>query len=308
MNEWYQIWLTHNIYKFGYKYKYIHYTYMELDWYVDDNNENSILFNGSSIIAFKTKQKVDIDDCTPNSIKNKKELNVNECFNLNLNVTNKFKLLEILNYLSYVSNNLRTIIRNKNLISGFDADNYQSLLKYLRWLYDACDNIKKHFIYTKRKDINPDSQFKPFKTSSYKFCNFKDGCSIHRHKNKTCDKNHFVFDMVLIDIGKLIESLELITKDDLTNINWIFSDKCLKIKMIENTPFTFDKINYIDSELATKNHTATDNTHSDTQNIYYIDKNTIFKCFDVISYVLNKMYEEASTFINLNIQSFQINL
>ena len=34
-----------------------------------------------------------------------------------------------------------------------------------------------------------------------------------------------------------------------------------------------------------------------------IAKNIIFKCFDVISYVLNKMYEEAYLFINFNIHS-----
>ena len=39
------------------------------------------------------------------------------------------------------------------------------------------------------------------------------------------------------------------------------------------------------------------------ENIVFIDKNTVYKCFDVISYVFNRMYEEAYLFINYNIFS-----
>jgi len=222
---------------------------------------------------------------------------------LDLENLDKYRLLEILNYLSFVSNNLRTIIRNKTLISGFDKDNFNNLIDYLKWLYTACDKIKDHFISIKRNSLATDNLFKPFKTSSYKFCNFKNTCSIHKNKNKICDKNHFVVDMVLIDIGKLIESLELITKTNLDNINWIFSDKVLKITINNDTyssnnsdDVLFEQLDYIE------------NNYVNLPNEFLIDKNIIFKCFDVISYVLNKMFEEGTSFLNYNIPSLQINI
>jgi len=275
---------------------------MDLDWCIEENINNSTLFNDNSIISHnnveKSKQAKVVNTVINNinPIKNKKELIVDECFNLELEVNDRLKVFEILNYLSFVSNNLRTIIRNKNLILGFDNELYNEMIRYLIWLYDACSSVKKHFICTKRKDLNIDNVFKPFKTSSYKFCNFKNSCSIHKNKSKTCDKNHFVFDMILIDIGKLIESLELITDTHkyLDNINWIFAEKILKITINDDSTYSFEKLDKVD------------NIHSDIPNVYYIDKNIIFKCFDVNSYVLNKMFEESSTFLNYNIQSYQI--
>jgi hypothetical protein len=223
-------------------------------------------------------------------------MNVNECFNLILDTNHKFKILEILNYTSFVSNNLRTIIRNKNLISGFDQNNFNDLMKYLHWLKNACDKVKIHFNCNKKKENPNDLLFKPFKTSSYKFCNYKNSCSIHKNKYKICEKNHFVFEMVLNDINKLIESLNIITVNDLDYLNWIFYDNCIKITVSDDLSYTIEKLE------------PDANIQEDTLNIYFINKNVIFKCFDVISYVLNKMYEEASTFLTYDIESFQINL
>ena len=276
---------------------------MDFDWCNEVILKESTLFNENSIISHNKNVEKNISNINLNSIvppiKNKKELNVQECFNLNLENLNKIRLLEILNYLSYVSNNLRTIIRNKTLISGFDNDNFKNLMNYLKWLYEACNKIKKYFISFKRKDINGDNILKPFKTSSYKFCNFKNLCSIHKNKTKICDKNHFVFEMILIDIYKLIESLELITEKNLENINWIFSDKILKI-IVYNSPENNN--NHIIFEKIENNY----NNYIDNLNEFYIDKNSIFKCFDVISYVLNKMFEESSTFLMYNQYSLQI--
>jgi hypothetical protein len=278
---------------------------MDLDWFNEDTSKEATLFNDNSIITNKNveksvKVKASIPTTNNSSLRIKKELNVQECFNLNLDDLDRLRLLEVLNYLSYVSNNLRTIIRNNALITDFDSESFKNLMNYLKWLYDACDKIKKHFVSIKRKDLSTDTVLKPFKTSSYKFCNFKNSCSIHKNKTKICDKNHFVFDMVLMDIVKLIESLELITEKDLENINWIFSEKVLKIT-VNNDPET-DLNHVIFERLA-----IIDNT-TDAPNEFNIDKNTIFKCFDVISYVLNKMFEEASTFLNYNIHSLQINI
>jgi hypothetical protein len=275
---------------------------MDLDWCTENIINESQLFNDNSIIKQKTSDKSSskYKGSPQNTLthnKYKKELEANDCFNLNLDSTEKLKILEILNYLSFVSNNLRTIIRNKNLISGFDKDTYGDLIKYLVWLREACDKVKTYFICSKKRDNSIDGIFKPFKTSSYKFCNYKNSCSIHKNKNKTCDKNHFVFDMVLIDIDKLIESLEYITKDSLDYINWIFSDKWIKITIGDmETSDQIEQINTIE------------NVNVESTNIYYVDKNVIFKCFDVISYVLNKMYEESITFLTYDIESYQINL
>ena len=49
-----------------------------------------------------------------------------------------------------------------------------------------------------------------------------------------------------------------------------------------------------------------ENINLELGNLYLIDKSVVFKCFDVISYVLNKMYEESSTFLNYDIESLQI--
>jgi hypothetical protein len=276
------------------------YYIMELDWCSQENISNFELFNEKSLIAHKmtdktyTKQTNAIKDFNSNKII--KELNVNECFNLNLDTTDKTQILEILNYLSYVSNNLRTIIRNKNLISGFDQTNFNDLIKYLVWLKNACDKIKNHFNCNKKKENSNDIIFKPFKTSSYKFCNYKNYCSIHKNKNKFCDKNHFVFEMALNDIDKLIESLNLITANNLDYLNWIFFNNSIKITISENSNVVIEKIE------------NNENVQEDISNVYFINKNVIFKCFDVISYVLNKMFEEASTFLTYDIDSLQINL
>ncbi len=161
---------------------------------------------------------------------------------------------------------------------------------------NACDNIKAHFVCSKKRENPNDLIFRPFKTSSYKFCNYKNSCSIHKNKNKTCDKNHFVFEMVIMDIDKLIESLELITKQNLDYLNWIFSDNWIKIIVDENNNFNIEKYENVDE------------IQVDTPNIYFINKNIVFKCFDVISFVLNKMYEESINFLNYDIESLLINL
>lgn len=274
------------------------YYIMELDWCSQENVNKFELFNDKSVISHTEKTHTKQKNTSTNYNTNKiiKELKVNECFNLNLETTNKTELLEILNYLSFVSNNLRTIIRNKNLISGFNKNNYNDMMKYLNWLKNACDKIKNHFNCNKKKESLVDLIFKPFKTSSYKFCNYKNHCSIHKHKNKFCDKNHFVFDMVLNDIDKLIDSLNLITTENLDLLNWIFLNNSIKITVSENSTYSIEKVDDVI------------NIHEDTLTEYFVDKNNLFKCFDVISYVLNKMYEESITFLTYDIESNLINL
>jgi len=268
---------------------------MNLDWCSNENLLNTQNFNEYTIID-KEKKKSNLEK-VPEEITN--NVNVQNCFNLNLNIKNNQELLNILTYLSLVSNHLRLLIRNKstkfNEYKIINEIEFESINKYLEWLYLSSSSIKKYFSVSSRKDNSYDpNTIKLFKTSSYKFCNYKESCSIHKNKNNKCDKNHFVFDMIINDIFKLIESIKII---GIENMNWILSNKIIKVTyFIEEKNYIVEKINDIDisNEL--------------NSNQFIIDKNLIFKSFDVVSYVFNKMFEELKYFINCNIHSYLINL
>jgi hypothetical protein len=266
-----------------------------IDWCSDNSFDNEILFNSESIIKKKVETIGDIQKKNKNE-SNNNEIKIEKYLELNLDVKKREELLVIMNYMSFISNKLRGFVRQKNpFINNTDNINYNQLIQYLTWIYNACDKIKVNFVLKNRKELQNDiDNIKVFKTSSYKFCNFKDSCIIHKNKLKICDKNHFVFDMVLGDLKVLIDSLKMIESKDTnlySNLLWILNDniiiynkKTVEIKKIDNfnNRNIFD--NLVDDEV-------------------FIDKNIIFKCFDVISYVLNKMYEEAYLFINFNIHS-----
>ena len=273
---------------------------MDLDWDIGFRNKNTTteLFN-ESVIAYEKKSIKDIDtnEVIKDSI-NEKNMTLEMCSNLDINVKKPQELLFILCYLSFVSNKLRGLLRNKNtvinnedLIDIKDKLNYDNLMKYLNWLYSTTSKIKKFFICKNKKDTSLDIDYNVhkllFKTSSYKFCNYKDSCKIHKNKNKICDKNHFVFDILLMDLQKLIESIELISKDDTNNLFWIIEDNII----------IYDKVNNI-----IEKHKFF-NANNLNENQMYIDKNLIFKCFDVISFIFNKMHDEAYLFLNYNINS-----
>jgi hypothetical protein len=270
---------------------------MELDWCSDESLSNFENFNENSIISKEKKKEYNQLNIYDNN-----NLNLNECFSIDLNYYDNKNILLVINYLSFISNHLRTSIRNKSSkfgeIKEMTLDEYNLMIKYLDWLILASNSIKNFFSVPIRRDNSFDpSSIKLFKTSSYKFCNFKESCSIHKNKQSKCDKNHFVFDMIINDIQKLKESIRIIGFD---NINWTLNNKLIII--------TYD--------LKTKNYSIknVENLINDTdvENNDYnfvIDKTLIFKSFDVISYVLNKMYEESLCFLNDNSQpSFLINI
>jgi len=266
-----------------------------IDWCSDNSFDNEMLFNSESIIKKKVETIGDIQKKNRNE-SNSNEIKIDKCLELNLNVKKREELLVIMNYMSFISNKLRGFVRQKNpFINNTDNINYNQLIQYLTWIYNACDKIKVNFVLKNRKELPNDADnIKVFKTSSYKFCNFKDSCIIHKNKLKICDKNHFVFDMVLGDIKVLLDSIKMIESKDnclYNNLLWILNDniiiynkKTLEIKKFDNYSHRNIYDNLEDDEV-------------------FIDKNIIFKCFDVISYVLNKMYEEAYLFINFNIHS-----
>jgi len=272
---------------------------MDLDWYSEEDLKDTIIFNDSSIITYKNNNSLN-DDTSENLLENKEDLKVENCFEQNLDVKNGQELLNILHYLSVVSNYLRSLIRNKNKVSDnisngiLNENEYNQILKFLTWIKEALIKIKVFFAIPYRKDNSFDPlNIKPFKTSSYKFCNFKETCSIHKNKNKNCDKNHFVFDMIINDITKLIESINML---EIHNLNWILSNKNISITYSPETT------QYLITKLISNQQIQNDD------NVFLIDKTLIFKSFDVSSYVINKMYEEAYSFLNYNISSYQINI
>lgn len=269
---------------------------MELDWCSDKNLSNFENFNENSIIS-KNKKKNDFVETKDGNLPN--NLNLNDCFKLDLNYYSNQNVLLITNYLSFISNHLRTLIRNKSTKFGeikiFTLEEHDLIIKYLDWLILASNSIKKFFATPVRRDNSFDpSNIKLFKTSSYKFCNFKESCSIHKNKQSKCDKNHFVFEMIINDIQKLKESIGIIGLD---NINWTLCNKLIIITYnLETKQYLIENV---------------ENIHNDfelDENKFVIDKTLIFKSFDVISYVLNKMYEESLYFLNNDIQTLLINI
>jgi hypothetical protein len=268
---------------------------MELDWCSDENLTCSEKFNENSIIN-KDNKKNNNDSNIENNFSN--DLNLSECFLLNLDNLNNKSILKIINYLSFISNYLRTNMRNKstryNEIKEIDMEEYNLIIKYFDWLILASNSIKKFFAVPIRRDNSYDpSNIKLFKTSSYKFCTFKESCTIHKNKQSKCEKNHFVFDMIINDIVKLKESIKIIGND---NINWVLNNNLILITYNHDTnEYSIEKITiYNNQEL--------------NENQFIIDKNLIFKSFDVVSYVLNKMYEESLYFLNNNVKTLLIDL
>lgn len=276
----------------------IKYIIMELDWCSDEDLKNTQLFNDNSVISSKTRNENEKEK-NINDLDIDKEILPEDCFNLNIKCVNSAQLLLIMNYLSCVSNHLRTLIRNKNMKDSnklITDEELEIILKYQKWLIDTSTIIKAFFGTPHRKDnsYDPNSN-KLFKTSSYKFCNFKESCSIHKNKNRNCDKNHFVFDMIINDIKKLSDSLNIIGID---NLNYILSNKNLKVTWNDNSYVIerFDNIINLESQIH----------NPDCE--FIINKNLIFKSFDVASYVLNKMYEESLCFLKYDLNSLQINI
>jgi hypothetical protein len=273
---------------------------MDLDWCSNDDT-GGILFNDSVITNIKDSTFKN----TKSSENKLADLTLDGFLNMSDEILTPSDLLYVFNYLTFTSNKLRNIIRNRcslnlsktKVVKELPNEKiaYTDLVKYLNKSYSATNNIKKYFNCKYKKEFvfeNIKSSGKLFKTSSYKFCTFKDSCKIHKNKNKVCDKNHFVFDMLLLDLSNLIESIEIISTTDNSNFFSVIDDDVLLYNITNNTVEKHSSFNEKDVN----------------ENMVYIDKNTVYKCFDVISYVFNRMYEEAYLFLNYNIFSELINM
>lgn len=273
---------------------------MDLDWCSNDDT-GGILFNDSVITNIKDSTFKN----TKSSENKLADLTLDGFLNMSDEILTPSDLLYVFNYLTFTSNKLRNIIRNRcslnlsktKVVKELPNEKiaYTDLVKYLNKSYSATNSIKKYFNCKYKKEFvfeNIKSSGKLFKTSSYKFCTFKDSCKIHKNKNKVCDKNHFVFDMLLLDLSNLIESIEIISTTDNSNFFSVIDDDVLLYNITNNTVEKHSSFNEKDVN----------------ENMVYIDKNTVYKCFDVISYVFNRMYEEAYLFLNYNIFSELINM
>jgi hypothetical protein len=273
---------------------------MDLDWCSNDDT-GGILFNDSVITNIKDSTFKN----TKSSENKLAELTLEGFLNMNVEISTAQDLLYVFNYLTFVSNKLRNIIRNRcslnlskiRVVKELPNEKivYTDLIQYLNKLQTATNSIKKYFNSKYKKEFifeNIKNSGKLFKTSSYKFCTFKDSCKIHKNKNKICDKNHFVFDMLLLDLSNLIESIEIISANDNNNFFYLVDDYVLVYNITDSTVEKHSSLN----------------EKNINENLIYIDKNTVHKCFDVISYVFNRMYEEAYLFLNYNIFSELINM
>ena len=117
---------------------------MELDWYSEDDLNNATIFNDNSIISHKSSDI--INQNSENIVDLKNNIKIENCFEQNLDVKNEAELLNILHYLSSVSNNLRTLIRNKNIkqnnIKETNDENSIQIINQIEY-----DKILKYLIY-----------------------------------------------------------------------------------------------------------------------------------------------------------------
>ena len=105
---------------------------MDLDWDIGFRNKNTTteLFN-ESVIAYEKKSIKDIDtnEVIKDSI-NEKNMTLEMCSNLDINVKKPQELLFILCYLSFVSNKLRGLLRNKNTVNNEELIDTKDKLNY----------------------------------------------------------------------------------------------------------------------------------------------------------------------------------
>jgi hypothetical protein len=211
-------------------------------------------------------------------------VDIANCFDLTT-VKNNTDVGNALQYLYQITNSLRNTVREDNAKFDFDRT-----LKYLYWVRDMCLVMKNIFISNKTGDGERSNQSlaKLFKTSSYNFCHMKETCPIHNERRygisgncKKCNKHHFVFNFIVVDIENLIKSLETIGSANTTfvfdggMINYDVDGKVTQMSPDENLVGCFNPIN----------------------------KNTICKCFDVVSYVINKMSYEINCFLTYGLTS-----
>lgn len=280
---------------------------MNIEWCSDTENSNATCFNTVSFIV-ETKQKamcqdpdvnpmvpsnpvpIQIPNSTQTHLKPNNAIISNNTFDV-INMSNiinmidmndisdittmdKRKLLTITSQMSSASNYLRTLIREKATDNiELTIGEYANVQKYLQWIYNVVTGISKYFLM----ENSHNHETKLFKTSSYKFCNSKNTCQAHFKSNYTCPKHHFPIQIMIKDMNNLLQSLDVIGIDGL---NWLLTNKHLHVEKHDNK-YTFNKI-------ICDTNTLIENTNDN----YVLGSNNVIKSFDVVSFVLKKMYDE----------------
>lgn len=281
------------------------------DWNISTKNSNDTqAFNNVSIIKYEKLDTKSIVIEYEHVVEEKVEkiYSPRQIYDFNENNINaKEDLLDLVYNLKEISNYLKINVKNKGLRvtdnNTYTKEEFDEILSYLSRMCKLCKVASKYFVQSGRSQAYQNINIAPFKTSSYKSCQQKKSCFIHKYDNKRkCDKNHFVFETVINDINCLIDTLQIL---ELDNINWMINDKIVSMSFDENIEaktikdynFTIKKI--IKNEF--------DENKVDT-NIFNIDKKLLCKSFDVISFTLKAMFEEASYFLSNKIKSNLINL
>jgi len=106
-------------------------------------------------------------------------------------------------------NSLDLIKEEYNLIKLFSKyslqqNNYEInfLIRILNLLLNISEELRKRL--NQPEIFHKTRRDKPIMRCSYKFCNFKSDCNYH-YKNKKCNSDHFVHNMVSADIKNLID-------------------------------------------------------------------------------------------------------
>ena len=281
------------------------------DWNISTKNaDDSQVFNDESIIKYEklNTKSVVIENEHIVEEKVEKVYSPQQIYDFNENnINTEEDLLDLVYNLKGISTYLKINVKNKGIRvtdnNTYTKDEFDEILNYLFRMRDLCDVASRYFVQSGRSQAYQNVNIAPFKTSSYKSCQQQKICFIHKYDNKRkCDKNHFVFETVINDINCLIDTLQIL---ELDNINWMINDKIVSMSFDENIEaktlkdynFTINKI--IKNEF---DESKVDN------NIFNIDKKLLCKSFDVISFTLKAMYEEASYFLSKKIKSSLINL
>lgn len=307
------------------------------DWNISntkyDENDSIKLFNEKSIIRQEKRNKVEkIQEELPSSVFINEEIKKEKkpfepsyvkkfCETIkDKEILDKNDLSELSYILKEMSNYLKEDIKNRGSTIAdrvsYNEEEYIELINNFKQIKNLCEIASVYFISSGKNQTYQNLHVKLFfKTSSYKMCNQRHMCMIHKQVSKRkCDKNHYVHKNVINDIDYLIKTLEIL---GLENLNWIMNDKYISIlceKKIDSDDesdsknsdsdktkkiffdyykFIVKKIkeNIVDNVLPPNEETLVDDS------TVIIDKKPLLKSVSVISFILKYMYDESLHFL-----------
>jgi hypothetical protein len=304
-------------------------------------DDSTKLFNEESVIKYEKRNKVHKEEeVIPFLFVNEEVKKEKKIFELSYvtefcesikdkEVLDKNDLFELSYVLKEMSNYMKEDIKNRgNIITdrvSYTEEEYIDLIDNFKKIKSLCNLASSYFLSSGKNQTYQNLHVKLFfKTSSYKMCNQKHMCMIHRqnmerkcdknHLKRKCDKNHFVHKNIINDIDYLIKTLEILGLD---NLNWIMNDKYISILcekkcesddegdsknsdsektkklFFEYYKFTVKKIK--ENIVTEENPEETSSGGDDSTMI--IDKKPLLKSVSVISFILKYMYDESFHFL-----------